>query len=322
MHRKEDLILTTLQDCIDNDKTLSKSDIEIILTEYKKQLSRSEKILKQNDKQQFLMLKLNEELDEYKNNLEKKVVKEVAKRREKEKILLQQSKLASVGEMIDAIAHQWKQPLNVMSGQVAHLMLQFQFGMLNEENLKKFEKNIIAQIEHMTNTLDEFRSFFRPSKNVENFYVKEMIDKVLLLTKDEFAKNNIEIILNCEDNVQLYGVENEFKHLVINILNNAKDAFIERNIKDRKIHINCFIDKKYKILEIVDNAGGIPKNVINDIFKANITTKKEGKGTGIGLYMSAQIAQKHHGVLSVENTKDGAKFIFKTEFSHLIEEKK
>jgi len=318
MHKKEDFILTKLQDCLNNGKELSKSDIEIVLKEYKKQLYRTERVMKQNDKQQFLMLKLHEELDEYKNNLEKKVVEEIAKRRDKEKILLQQARLASMGEMIDAIAHQWKQPLNVISGEVVHLMLQFQLGMLNEESLKKFENNITSQIQHMLDTLNEFRGFFRPSKDVADFHVKEMIEKVLLLVKDEFIKNNIEIIVNCEQNFQLNGIENEFKHVVINIINNAKDVFIEKNLDNRKIYINCFNDDAYKTIEIIDNAGGIAEEIIHDIFKANVTTKEEGKGTGIGLYMSSQIAQKHHGTLSVANVENGAKFIFKTETSHII----
>ncbi|SFV51469.1 PUTATIVE TWO-COMPONENT SENSOR [hydrothermal vent metagenome] len=311
MQDAEDIILSTLQQCVDNDKILSRDEIETLLNEYKKKLHRTERITKQIDKQQFLMLKLNEELDEHKNNLEKKVQEEITKRKHKEEILLQQSKMASMGEMIDAIAHQWKQPLSVISAQVAHLMLQFQLDMLNEESLKSFEKNITNQIEHMNNTLNEFRSFFRPSKDATFFEVKKMIESTLLLVKDEFIKKNIEITVQCEDNFELFGFENEFKHLVLNIINNAKDAFVERDIKDRKIVINCLRDKENKTIEIVDNAGGIPEDIIDKIFKANVTTKEADKGTGIGLYMSAQIAQKHHGTLSVENLKDGAKFIFK-----------
>ena len=97
---------------------------------------------------------------------------------------------------------------------------------------------------------------------------------------------------------------------MINIINNAKDAFVENDIKDRKININLIEDEEYKKIEFIDNASGIPEDIIDNIFSANFTTKEEGKGTGIGLYMSLQIAQKYNGNLSVENTKDGAKFTF------------
>ena len=310
MNSKNDLILTKLQDSLENDTVLSKNDMKIILDEYKNKLYRTQRIINQSDKQQLMMLKLNEELDEHKNNLEKKVQEEIEKRRDKEKILFEQSRLAAMGEMIDAIAHQWKQPLNVISGQVVHLMLQFQLDMLNEESLKTFESNIITQIKHMTDTLDEFRSFFRPSKDIREFSVKVMIEKVLLLVKDEFRKNSIEVIVNCENSFTLYGVENEFKHLILNIINNAKDVFIEKQLEDRKIYINCLHNEGSKGIEIIDNAGGIPEEILGDIFKANVTTKEDGKGTGIGLYMSSQIAKKHNGTLSAENVENGAKFLF------------
>lgn len=98
--------------------------------------------------------------------------------------------------------------------------------------------------------------------------------------------------------------------MIINIINNAKDAFNEKNINDRKITINILDNDNIKSIELIDNAGGIPLDVINDIFKANVTTKEDGKGTGIGLYMSSLIAQKYNGILSVENVENGAKFTF------------
>jgi C4-dicarboxylate-specific signal transduction histidine kinase len=137
-----------------------------------------------------------------------------------------------------------------------------------------------------------------------------MIDKVLLLVKDEFMKNQIKITVNEIQTFTLIGVENEFKHLILNIINNAKDAFIDNNIEKREILINILFDEKSKKVELCDNAGGIPTHIIDDIFKANFTTKEEGKGTGIGLYMSSQIATKYHGTLSVENINNGAKFTF------------
>ncbi len=257
------------------------------------------------------LIALNKELDEHKNNLELKVQEEIEKREAKEKMLFQQARLASMGEMIDAIAHQWKQPLNVISAYVINLTFKHQLGMLDEDEIDEFQKGVTKQIDHMVNTLDEFRSFFRPSKDSVDFDVKNMIEKALNLVKDEFAKKEISIDLNIVKNFTINGIENEFIHLILNLINNSKDAFVENDTKDRKIFINVLDDGKHQIIEIVDNAGGIADTVIKDIFKANVTTKEEDKGTGIGLYMSSQIAQKYGGELSVENVKDGAKFTFK-----------
>ena len=309
MDSKETLIETNVKKFL-NDGELSKDELKAILKDYQKLSKRFDRIIKQSDAQQLATMKLNEELDSYKNYLEEKVKDEIEKRQEKEKILFQQSKLASMGEMIDAVAHQWSQPLNTISAYVANIALHSQLGNLDNEMVEEFEEGISKQIKHMVDTLNEFRSFFRPAKENVDFDARHMIDTVLLLTKDEFIKNNIKIIVNEEQSFTLNGIENEFKHLVINIINNAKDACVDNNIQDRKIIINIKEDEEYKKIEFIDNAGGIPEDVIGKIFSVNFTTKVEGKGTGIGLYMSSQIAQKYHGKLDVENVDDGAKFVF------------
>jgi len=285
-------------------------NLNILLNDYKRKAKRLDKIIHQSDRQQAKLLQLNEELDSYKNDLEKKVEQEIAKRKEKEKMLLQQSKLAAMGEMMDAVAHQWKQPINIINMQVDMVQYDFEDGLIDQKYIEEFQQKVSSQVNHMTNTLNEFRSFFRPNKEVEKFNVSNMVDKVLLLVKDEFIKNKITIDVNKEDDFTLMGIENEFKHLVLNIINNAKDAFVENNIENRKIYINLKEDDISKYIDIQDNAGGIPQDVIKDIFKANVTTKAEGKGTGIGLYMSSQIATKHHGTLSVVNKNGGACFRF------------
>lgn len=254
-------------------------------------------------------------IKELRESLEQKVEEETGKRVNQEKILMQQSKLASMGEMMDAVAHQWKQPLNALSLYNTLLDGDFDGGYVDKEYIKDFSKNINLQIEHMINTLDEFRDFFRPDKKREDFQISSMVESALLLTKDEFLKNRINIKKEIDESLKLYGSKNEMKHLLLNLMNNSKDAFIENSIEKREIIIRVFTKDYYIIMEVEDNAGGIPKKIINDIFKAHITTKKEGKGTGIGLYMSSQIAQKHHGSLSVKNIENGAKFIFKVEAS-------
>ena len=266
-------------------------------------------------------ISLQKENEEYKHNLELKVEEEIQKREYQEKILMQQSKLASMGEMMDAVAHQWKQPLNIINMRVDMLQYDFKDEIIDEKYIDDFIDRFKFQMKHIVNTLDEFRNFFRPNKASKKFSISNSIDSTLLLVKDEFLKNRITFLKDIKDDGIILGSPNDFKHLILNIINNSKDAFIENDIQNRTIHIDLFkIDETIR-LEIYDNAGGIPNNVIDNIFNANVTTKEEGKGTGIGLYMSKQIANKHRGEIYVENINNGVKFIFVTSLKELNNEK-
>ncbi|MCK5111707.1 MAG: hybrid sensor histidine kinase/response regulator [Arcobacteraceae bacterium] len=249
-----------------------------------------------------------EELYQYRNHLEKKVEDEIFKRRASEKVLIQQSKLAAMGEMIDAVAHQWKQPINIIKIHTDMIGYDFEDGNINKAYINKFQTKVFNQVNHITNTLNEFRSFFRPNKETHPFNIKDSIDSILVLIHDDFIKNKIEIEVNIKSDFIIDGIENEFKHIILNIANNSKDAFNENNIKHKKIIITTNSDNISKQLEIQDNAGGIPEYIIDDIFKANVTSKAEGKGTGIGLYMTKQIIEKYNGTIEVKNIKDGAIF--------------
>ncbi len=237
-----------------------------------------------------------------------KEAKEHQLRVAQEEMLMQQSKMAMVGEMMDSVAHQWKQPLNALTLYSELIRNDFEEGSVDQAYIEKFRKDIQTQIDHMVNTLDEFRSFFRPNKEKRAFNLLDVVNSALFLAKDDILKNRILVKIEREDEIVLEGFENEFKHLILNIINNAKDAFIENEIQHRLLRIRLISSKDGDSLEIEDNAGGIPKEVLGKIFEANVTTKEEGKGTGIGLYMSRQIAQKHHALLSAENREQGACF--------------
>ena len=226
----------------------------------------------------------------------------------KDKLLSQQSKMAAMGEMMDAVAHQWKQPLNSLSMMNDMLLDDFQNSIVDEEYIVDMTETVNSQIDHMVNTLSEFRTFFRPSKETQDFALKECLLSVQILMKDELMKNGVTMSTDIEDSIAVHGIINEFKHLFLNLISNSIDAFNEHDIKPRELTIKSYIidDKIY--IEFQDNAGGIPEHVIKDIFKPNMTTKEEGKGTGIGLYMSSQIVQKHTGNLTVKNSDDGAVF--------------
>ena len=234
--------------------------------------------------------------------------KEIIKSMKSEKILLQQSKMAAMGEMMDAVTHQWKQPLNALSMYSEIIKSDFTDGTVDQTYIDQFRDDIQVQIDHMVNTLDEFRTFFRPNKEHEMFSMLSIVHSVLFLTKDDLLKNRITVNIEQKDHIDVDGSSNEFKHLLLNIINNAKDAFNDNKIEKRVITIRLIHNEENKRMEIEDNAGGIPKNIIKDIFKANITSKEEGKGTGIGLYMSTQIATKHDALLSVKNQNSGACF--------------
>lgn len=233
---------------------------------------------------------------------------EIAKRIQNEKMLLQQSKMAAMGEMMDAVTHQWRQPLNALSMYSEIIKSDFKDGTVDQAYVDQFRDDIQVQIDHMVNTLDEFRTFFRPNKENEMFSLLSIVHSVLLLTKDDLLKNHITVNINKKNHIDIDGSPNEFKHLLLNLISNAKDAFNDNNIEKRVITIRLINDEAGKRMEIEDNAGGIPENIIDDIFKANVTSKEEGKGTGIGLYMSTQIATKHNAELLVNNQNDGACF--------------
>ena len=240
--------------------------------------------------------------------VDKKTANERSLRLMKDKMLSQQSKMAIMGDMMDSVAHQWKQPLNSLTMLNDMLVDDFKDGIVDEAYIVDMTETSQMQISHMVNTLNEFRTFFRPSKESSDFFIKDCLDSVEILMKDELIKNNIVIKTDIVDNLVIYGQVNEFKHIFLNLLSNSKDAFNEKEITNRVINIRTYEENDNNIIEFGDNAQGIPLHVIADIFKPNVTTKETGKGTGIGLFMSSQIVQKHKGVISVSNNDSGAVF--------------
>ncbi len=281
-------------------------EIEKLFAQKEKRLQR---IIDHSDRQQMAIVHLNEELDEYKDHLEKKVQEEMAKRKAQETLLIEQSRLAAIAEMIDSVAHQWKQPLNLISMQTYILLLKAnKKEVITQEIIADFNKELMKQVHHMVDTLDNFRSFFRPATEAETFSAKESVDSVMDLIRDDLMENRIKTSIEVKKDFDLYGNSNEFKHILLNLISNTKYAFNDNAVEQRVLYINILGDNKS--IEVVDNAGGIPENIIDRIFDMHVTSKGD-KGTGIGLYMVQQIAHKFQGEMSVENVEDGAKFIFR-----------
>ena len=233
---------------------------------------------------------------------------------QKDELLIQQSKMAQMGEMLENIAHQWRQPLSVITTSATGVKLQQDFKMLTDEQLKSALDSIVKAAEHLSLTIDDFRNFYKNDKEKKLFNVKNAVEKSLTLISSKFKNEAIEIELKLDD-IEIYGFENELIQVFINILNNAKDELEKKESQCKLIQISTI--KKDGQIQILfqDNAGGIKKEFLNHIFESHFTTKEED-GTGIGLYMSKLIIDKMHGEIKASNetivykdeTYNGAKF--------------
>lgn len=220
--------------------------------------------------------------------------------KEKESILLQQSKMASMGEMLENIAHQWRQPLSMITTSSSSLKLQKELGILSEDDLINSLDNITNSATHLSQTIDDFRTFFKDDKIKLKYSIKECVDKALMLLKSKFTNRNIKVITNNQDFI-LNGFKNETIQVLMNILNNASDALEDINIIEKLIIIDFKTKDNMCIISIQDNAGGIPTNILPHIFNHKFTTKGDKDGTGIGLYMSKEIVKKVGGKIEAQN---------------------
>lgn len=212
------------------------------------------------------------------------------------KLMESQSKLASMGEMIGNIAHQWRQPLSLISTIASGIKVKIEFKQFDEKELIPDMENIIKQTNYLSNTIDDFRNFIQNSNDKGEIQVSNIIKKTLSILNPSIVSHNITIVLNTDDDIKIYGYENQLIQAIINILNNSKDA-LKENVKDSEnkfIFIETKSIKDGLILRIRDNAGGIPEGIINKIFEPYFTTKHKSIGTGIGLSMAYQIITKHH----------------------------
>jgi signal transduction histidine kinase len=228
---------------------------------------------------------------------------------EKNKLLLFQSRHAALGEMIGNIAHQWRQPLNTLGLTIQQIALYYELGEFNKDYLDKSVKKSMDLIQHMSQTIDDFRNYFKPDKEKTNFKVHAALENTLSLIEDSFRSKQIQIEIILLGDPVIYGYRNEFSQALLNILNNAGDALIEKNITPSKISITLCYEDGTAIITIADNAGGVPDEIISKIFDPYFTTKGPQQGTGVGLFMAKTIIEKNMGgKLSVRNNIDGAEF--------------
>ncbi|QWR76019.1 response regulator [Candidatus Magnetomonas plexicatena] len=261
--------------------------------------------------------RMEEQLNELNTHLEAMVEEETEKRLSQEQMMIQQSKMAAMGEMIGLIVHQWKQPLNAVGLTIQDLRDTYSYDELNEKYVNDTVETMMSQLIFMSKTIDDFRNFITPSKKKIRFDVNTAIEELLSMFVNIFVKNNIDVSVKADNDALLttLGYPNEFKQVVLSILNNARDAIVLRKehgseIKGFvKINITNDEDKSKIVISIKDNGGGIADDIMEKIFKPYFTTK-EIEGTGIGLYMSKTIIETNMGgSLIVANKNGGAEFV-------------
>lgn len=226
---------------------------------------------------------------------------------QKEDLLLKQSKMASLGEMFESIAHQWKQPLSVINMSCANLKLEQELGEVNKEVIDNAIEIIESEVKHLSQTVSDFRDFIRDSGEKDDFDLHSVIDHAINLIHSKLKNRSI-TVNNQIPNITLYTYKNDFIQVLMNILSNAIDA-LERVHKERYINIDARTSENQIIITICDNGGGIEDDIFDTIFNKYVTTKIDKGGTGIGLYMCAQIMNKRvNGEIRAYNKDDGACF--------------
>ena len=242
--------------------------------------------------------------------LQTRIDKAVIENQKHERMLIQQSKMAAMGEMIESIAHQWRQPLNVMSLSLTKLEIDRNMGILNDQ---AFDAQVITmnrQVQYMSQTIDDFRTFYQKDKHTVEISLQAMIDDLEALITPLLNSKSIEFVNEIDQEIMITTYPNELKQVLLNVINNAKDALISCESDKKEIIVSATADEDEIVMYVADNAEGIDEKIMDRIFEPYFTTKFEAKGTGIGLYMSKMIIEDHiHGTIRAENRKNGAQFI-------------
>ena len=248
------------------------------------------------------------ELYELNRHLEERVREEVAKNEEKQKMLMLQSRMAGLGQMMANIAHQWRQPLTELSLALYSIKNAAQDG--NVSLLQQLYDDAKSTIQSMSRTIDDFINFFKPDRKKSLFNVSECIADALRIVRHSLEKSSVSYSIHCDENAMVYGVKNELVQVIVNLLQNAKDAFELSDAAKRRIFIGVCGRKGDVVIWVHDNAGGVKEEVLPRIFEPYFTTKHASKGTGLGLFMSKMIVEKgFEGGIEVTNRHGGARFV-------------
>ena len=295
----------------DKNELIGKHIKEFVSSEY---LEKIIKKIKDNDSSQYEIRAIKKNGDTFEvlvkgtntiingKNVRIAAVVDITEMKSKDKLLFQQSKMASMGEMLENIAHQWRQPLSLISTASTGLQIQKELGLSSNDDELKGLKKINDTAQYLSQTIEDFRDFFSPDKEIHNFSVLEVIKKNLGLFDAMFKSNGIEIVFDNNDDIFINNYENELAQALVNIFSNSRDA-MQKITSEKYIFINLEKEENLVVISIKDNAGGIDEKIISNIFEPYFTTKHQSQGTGIGLYMTHQIIEKHmNGLINVKNS--------------------
>ncbi len=253
--------------------------------------------------------KRTDELESLNESLEQRVSDELKAHRQKDKMLIQQSKMAEMGDMLSMIAHQWRQPLNQMSYLFMNIDSAYAHKELTKEYLEDKLKEGNTLLEFMSVTIDDFRNYFRPDKDKKFVLVSDVVNTSVALMQKSLDLSGVKIELDAQGRELTHIYKNEFIQVILNLIKNAKDILVDNRVKNPKITITTRCKSEKLIVEVCDNAGGVDEEIMDKIFEPYFSTKDKHSGTGLGLYMSKMIIEEHlDGKLSVHNAKDGACF--------------
>ncbi|MEA3316039.1 MAG: HAMP domain-containing sensor histidine kinase [Campylobacterota bacterium] len=286
------------------DENTGESVVIITLNDITQEINSHIKLESMNKNLELIVKNKTKELQELNENLEQKIIIETQKVRDKEKQMTEQARFAAMGEMIGNIAHQWRQPLSAINTTASGMLLQLQLGISTNEEIEDSYNNIMDYVSFLTQTIEDFRGFFKEDKENIDFNILETLTKTMSITHAVYKDYDINIIKDDFNDVELIsnGMPSELSQVFLNILNNAKDVLVEKNIKEKYVDISYDTNQNNNIIYIHDIAGGIPEDIIGKIFDPYFTTKHQSQGTGIGLYMSKDIVEKHMlGKLTVSN---------------------
>lgn len=305
---------TTIVPILDKDENI----IEYVAIRYDvtKEVLLREELLKKEKEYEELNKELEKrvqeqtkELKELNRTLEQRVQEETAKNEEKQRVMFWQSRHASLGQMLANIAHQWRQPLTELSLAIFNAKKAAQNE--NADDFLKFYDESKHIIKNMSETIDDFTNFFSPDKVKHYFNISESIKESMVLLENVLNDEMITVKTSLKD-IEVLGISNELTQVIINLINNSKDAFIYNSILLREINILTKQEKGFALIEVHDNAGGIAKENLDKIFEPYFTTKHKSRGTGLGLFMSRMICEQGlNGTLDVKSKKNITTFIIK-----------
>lgn len=256
--------------------------------------------------------KSEESLREAYRELESKTeeqIRRLEELRQKDLMLIQQNRLAAMGEVLNNIAHHWRQPLNVLGLCVQEIGVCYEHGDCNRDMVESNISKTMATLRKLSQTIDSFRELSEPDGEKRLFSVNLVVDNTLSVLTDAFSQHSIAIAVDRRADPQITGYPNEFSLVLFSILMNAKDAFEERSVKDARVTVRTWAEQGRAVLTVTDNAGGIAEGILDRVFDAFFTTKQVGKGTGLNLFMAKNIIEKSMGGrIAVRNVEGGAEF--------------